>query len=104
MKCDFNNEDFEECNENDMSNEAHEMCCQCSALRNADFLPAGHDNIFTYEHFATGKDSDNDDSKVVEEENELGSVTTNPSSLRIVSDLPFDHFRGKLVEHFDIIF
>ena len=91
MKCDFNDDYFEDCNENDMSSAAHELCRQCGALIDVDFLCICHNNIFAHKMFAAGKYFDNDVSTVLEEENYLGSVyPKDSSSLRIVSDFPFD--------------
>ena len=55
------------------------------------FLSIRHNNIFSRKNIATGEDNDNSDYAVVEK-NELGSASTDPSSLRIVSDFPFDCF------------
>ena len=56
------------------------------------------------ENFATGEGSDDDDHAVVAEENDSGTVPTNPSSPRITSGFLFDYFWGKLVEYFDMLF
>ena len=37
MKSDFNDDDFEECNENDMPSAVHELCRQHGAFNNIDF-------------------------------------------------------------------
>ena len=70
-------------------------------MNQIDFAAAGGNDVQIFDNCLTGdvSEADSDD-----EENTNAWITIETHSARIVADLPFDFFRQKLVEHFDILF
>ena len=85
-----------------MPRSIRELYRQHGSLNNIDFSSVGNCDLSTHENFLTGEDMDAY-SVHADEDNESGSVPSDLSSARIVSDLPFNYFREKLVDHFDIL-
>ena len=65
--CDFDDNIFENCNENDTQSYMHELHHQYGTLNSIDFLSIGSKIILNHEIFSTEERGDDDNSEVVAE-------------------------------------
>ena len=101
--CEYEHKDFEDCNASDMPNAVHESYHEYGNLNEIDFSSVGNNNLRLFDNFNTESINDSED------ENDFVSQVVNLAvpnycSARRATDLPFEYFRSKLVEHFDILF
>ena len=101
--CEYENDDFQDCNAADVPASIHELHREYGPLNSVDLSTTGINNVFTHNNFVTDniQNQESDDESQTEED---GFAPDEADSIREVRMLPFEYFRSKLVEHFDIKF
>ena len=101
FKCDYDDDLFECYVPTDMPRHVHELHKDYGNLNDIDFATVGSNNLHAFEKNSTDENAEveSDD----EEETNV-QIPMDVHSTKNASDLPFDFFRSKLVEHFDMLF
>ena len=103
-KCDYEDKDFECYDASDVPASVHELHQKYGSLNTIDLSTVVYDNVHVFENFQTHDDENEFDRSHEKNEVSLGVIPVHDVSIREVNKLPFDHFRSKLVENFDILF
>ena len=93
-------DDFEDYDPQITPNAVHELHRDYGNLNEIDLSSVGVNNVFTHDNF----NIEVCDNETSDDDEEDTLIIPEGEQSRVVSELPLDFFRSKLVEHFNMLF